>query len=87
MVWQVQEAKQRFSELLRRAGSDGPQIVTKHGEEVAVVINFAEYRKLSGHTYGSFNAALLDMPKVESPDVFERRREGPARATPQLDWV
>ncbi|MBG0817621.1 type II toxin-antitoxin system prevent-host-death family antitoxin [Planomonospora sp. ID82291] len=34
-AWQVQEAKQRFSEVVRRATDEGPQIVTRHGEEVA----------------------------------------------------
>ena len=34
--WQVQEAKQRFSELIRSVQTDGPPFVTRHGEEVAV---------------------------------------------------
>jgi prevent-host-death family protein len=46
--WQVQEAKQRFSELIRAAHADGPQIVTRHGEEIAVVIDIADYRHLRG---------------------------------------
>jgi len=44
--WQVQEAKQRFSELIRSVEADGPQFVTRHGEEVAVVVSIAEYRHL-----------------------------------------
>ncbi|MEU7144007.1 type II toxin-antitoxin system Phd/YefM family antitoxin [Nocardia sp. NPDC046473] len=44
--WQVQEAKQRFSEMLRAAESDGPQTITRHGDAVAVVIDINEYRKL-----------------------------------------
>lgn len=44
--WQIQEAKQRFSELIRSVQSDGPQFVTKHGEEIAVVIDIEEYRRL-----------------------------------------
>lgn len=46
MQWQVQEAKQRFSEMLRAAESDGPQTITRHGDAVAVVIDINEYRKL-----------------------------------------
>jgi prevent-host-death family protein len=46
--WQLQEAKQRFSELIRSVETDGPQFVTRHGEEVAVVIDIAEYRRLRG---------------------------------------
>ena len=46
----MQEAKQKFSELLRKAHSDGPQFVTRHGEEVAVVIDIEEFRRLQGPT-------------------------------------
>lgn len=48
MRWQVQEAKQRFSELLRATATGEPQIVTKHGEAVAVVIDYAVYEHLRG---------------------------------------
>jgi prevent-host-death family protein len=44
--WQLQDAKQRFSELIRAVLADGPQVVTRHGEEVAVVIDVAEYHRL-----------------------------------------
>ncbi|MEC3977977.1 type II toxin-antitoxin system Phd/YefM family antitoxin [Amycolatopsis sp. H20-H5] len=47
-TWQVQDAKQRLSELLRRAEAEGPQFVTRHGEEVAVVIDIVDYRRLAG---------------------------------------
>lgn len=47
MSWQVQEAKQRFSEVLRAVQNDGPQTITRHGEEVAVVIDIDEYRRLT----------------------------------------
>ncbi|MEV6276841.1 type II toxin-antitoxin system Phd/YefM family antitoxin [Nocardia sp. NPDC051832] len=47
MKWQVQEAKQRFSEVLRAVEIEGPQTITKHGEEVAVVIGISEYRRLT----------------------------------------
>jgi len=50
MRWQVQDAKQRFSELIRTAQADGPQVVTRHGEEIAVVIDIADYRHLTGET-------------------------------------
>lgn len=36
MAWQLQEAKQRFSELVRKAESEGPQVVTRNGREVVV---------------------------------------------------
>jgi len=50
--WQVQEAKQRFSEVLRAAEAGEPQIVTKYGTEVAVLIDITEYRRLRGAPAG-----------------------------------
>jgi prevent-host-death family protein len=46
MTWQLQDAKQRFSEVIRKAESEGPQFVTRHGEEAAVLISVADYRAL-----------------------------------------
>ncbi len=48
MNWQIQEAKNRFSELLREARSSGPQVITHRGEEEAVVVSIEEYRRLTG---------------------------------------
>ncbi|MCA1717601.1 MAG: type II toxin-antitoxin system prevent-host-death family antitoxin [Actinobacteria bacterium] len=47
VAWQLQEAKQRFSELVRRAEREGPQVVTRHGEEVVVVVPAEEWRRMS----------------------------------------
>jgi len=44
-TWQVQTAKARFSELLRRARAEGPQIVTKQGKDDVVVVTVEQYRK------------------------------------------
>lgn len=48
MVWQLQAAKQHFSELVEHARKDGPQVVTKHGKPSVVVIPVEEYRRLRG---------------------------------------
>nr|WP_297422305.1 type II toxin-antitoxin system Phd/YefM family antitoxin [uncultured Actinotalea sp.] len=48
MSWQVQEAKQRLSEVLRAAERGEPQVITRHGEDVAVVIDIGSYRRLAG---------------------------------------
>ena len=58
MVWQLQTAKQKFSELVERALSEGPQIVTRHGQEVVAVIDIEEYRRLRG----SKRESALDGP-------------------------
>lgn len=48
MAWQLQAAKQHFSELVSRARRDGPQVVTKHGKEAVVVVSAEEYQRLRG---------------------------------------
>lgn len=73
MPWQIQEAKQRFSQLLRRALEDGPQVVTRHGEEVAVVLSLEDYRRLGG---SDFKAFLLDAPDLGALDLY--RSDEPA---------
>ena len=45
--WQIQDAKQRFSEMIRAVMSEGPQVITRHGEDVAVVVDIGEYRRLT----------------------------------------
>jgi prevent-host-death family protein len=46
-VWQLQEAKNKFSSLVDKAHHDGPQIVTKHGKESVVVIAIEDYQKMN----------------------------------------
>ncbi len=45
-VWQLQEAKNKLSEVVDEALSHGPQIITKRGVETAIVLSYADYRKL-----------------------------------------
>jgi antitoxin Phd len=65
--WQVQEAKTRLSEVIERAQSKGPQIITRHGAERAVLLSIADYRRLTAHKPG-LKDYLLGGPKVESFD-------------------
>ena len=44
--WQLQEAKNKFSEVVDEALKHGPQVITKRGVETAIVLSYAEYRKL-----------------------------------------
>ena len=78
MRWQLQEAKQRFSELVRSTLEDGPQIVTRHGEEVVVVVAADEYR--SSHVdRPDFGEFLLAAPDFGCLDL-ERSGALPRRA-------
>ena len=62
MFWQLQEAKQRFSELVRRTLEEGPQVVTRHGEEVVVVVPAEEYRRMDGEKL-DFKEFLMSAPE------------------------
>ena len=58
-VWQVQEAKARFSAFLAASVADGPQIVTKRGVPAAVLVPIEEWRRLENVAKPSLKALLL----------------------------
>ncbi len=72
MIWQLQEAKQRFSELVRLAASEGPQTVTRHGEAVAVVVSAEEYERLTKPKL-SFKEYLLSGPDLSELDLTRQK--------------
>jgi prevent-host-death family protein len=49
--WQLQVAKARFSELFRRARSEGPQLITRQGKECVVMISDEQYERLVGKAH------------------------------------
>ena len=57
--WAVQDAKARFSELLDACVSGGPQVVTRRGEETAVLVPMAEWRRLCQAARPTLKALLL----------------------------
>ena len=59
--WQLQDAKNRFSELVRRAREEGPQTVTVHGKPAAVVLSADAYAALTTQR-ASFTDYLLSGP-------------------------
>jgi len=61
--WQLQEAKNRFSRVVENAVNNGPQIITKRGVEVAIVISFADYQKMVA-TRGRLSTFFRDSPLV-----------------------
>lgn len=44
--WQLQDAKARLSEVVKKATQEGPQHITLHGEPTAVVLSEADYQRL-----------------------------------------
>jgi len=45
--WQLNEAKNRLSELVRKAQREGPQVITLHGRDAAVVVSARDYRRIA----------------------------------------
>jgi len=74
-IWQVQEAKTRLSELIKEAHSRGPQIITRHGAERAVILSIEEYRSLTA-CKPDLKSYLLGGPKVDSFEVERDRDTG-----------
>jgi prevent-host-death family protein len=71
-AWQMQEAKARLSELVKRAESEGPQDITMHGKSVAVVLSRATFERISGSEL-SLVAFMRQSPLHAQEDIeFER---------------
>ena len=74
-VWQLQDAKARLSEVIARACRDGPQTITRHGSERAVVLSIEDYRALIARK-ADFRAHLLGGPKVDDFSIERERDTG-----------
>jgi len=83
MRWQVQEAKQHFSEVLRAALAGEPQIVTRHGEEIAVIVEIAEFHRLRGEVV-EFMDFLVTGPLLDI-EVDLQHRDGSADRFREVD--
>lgn len=77
--WALQDAKARFSELVRRARGDGPQHVTVHGREEVVVISAEEFRRLKGARTGAALIAALQASPCPEIDIAPARAPMPVR--------
>lgn len=75
--WKLEDAKNRFSEVVRRARDEGPQMVTRHGRDAVVVMSVDEYRDLAEP--GDLVQFLAQSPFAEALGagelVIERSRE------------
>jgi prevent-host-death family protein len=83
--WRLQDAKARFSELVRRARSEGPQHVTVHGRDGVVVIASEEFRRLKGDDTGEALIAALRASPFRDIDIEPERASMPVRDVPVRD--
>jgi prevent-host-death family protein len=77
--WCLQDAKARFSELVRRAQSDGPQLVTLHGRDAVVVVDADEFNRLKGARTGQLLIQALQASPHGRIEVEPSRSAMPVR--------
>jgi prevent-host-death family protein len=74
-VWSLQEAKAKFSEVVRRAQTEGPQLVTVHGKAAVEVVAVRIDKEGEDETGASLVRILENSPLREfGPAAFKRAR-------------
>ncbi len=81
--WQLAEAKNKFSEVVDRAMSEGPQHVSRRGEPAVVVLSEAEYQSLRDPKK-TFIEHLLDVPDLTGVELSRDRM--PSDSVPDYEW-
>ena len=79
MVWQVYDAKARFSELLDATVKDGPQIVSRRGIETAVLVPIEDWKRMKAQARPSLKDILLDPGGPRFEEIVPPRGENPGR--------
>jgi len=77
--WLLQDAKARFSELVRRVRAEGPQHVTVHGRDEVVVIAAEEFRRLKGNPTGEALVAVMQASPYRDVELEPGRSRMPVR--------
>ena len=83
-IWQVQEAKTRFSELLETSLAEGPQIVTKQGVEAAVLVPIGQWRRMEKMARPDLKELLL-APDARTDALTPPRETHRHRVSPVLE--
>jgi antitoxin Phd len=78
-VWQVQEAKNKLSEVIAEAQRRGPQAITRHGRRVAVLLSSADFERLAGRPKTSLleflSSPIFGEIELEDRDATDFGRE------------
>ena len=81
-AWQLQAAKNHFSEVVEESRRSGPQIVTKHGKEAAVVLSFEDFQKLAGRKESL--AEFFGRSPLRGAKLAVQRDRSPVRGGPSF---
>jgi prevent-host-death family protein len=77
--WALQDAKARFSEVVRTARTEGPQRITVHGREEVVVISVEEYQRAKGEPTGEVLVKAMQDPRVRGLRIEHEGTRAPVR--------
>ena len=77
--WLLQDAKARFSELVRKVRSEGPQHVTVHGRDEVVIIAAEEFRRLMGNVTGDALIKAMQASPYRDVNIEPKREPMPVR--------
>jgi antitoxin Phd len=83
--WKLQDAKARFSEVVRRAKSEGPQRVTVHGRDEAVVVSAEEFARLKPEQPRSGSAIVEAFSHLRGLNIEREPVYSPVRPSPTFD--
>lgn len=78
--WLLQDAKARFSELVRKVRSEGPQHVSVHGRDEVVVISVEDFRRMQGQRTGADLVAAMQACPHPEIEIFEPGIPMPVRS-------
>lgn len=78
--WALQDAKARFSEVVRKAKTEGPQRITVHGREEVVILSVEEYRRVKGEQTGLALVELLQDSPLRDLSFDRLRTRGRVRS-------
>lgn len=73
MTWQLQDAKNKLSEVVDTSITNGPQIISRRGHNTAVLMSYVEYQKLTSKKKTVKEALMaadlsqLDLTRDKSP--------------------
>jgi prevent-host-death family protein len=77
--WRLQDAKARFSELVRMAHTEGPQHVSLHGRDAVVVVDADQFNRLKGAQTGALLIQALQGSPHRAIEIEPRRAAMPVR--------
>lgn len=82
-AWQLQKVKQRLSEVIRQVEAGHPQVITKNGQNVAVIVEYDGYQKMTGgpEPLSFFLARSAGEIDVDMDEYLETRHTDPERHT------